>query len=76
MTIHSLRDVIDAVPSEPFTTRLADGRSAEAPHPDFILVTGGGRTASRASQFEDHLTTVDLWLVTQLDVGAAASANH
>ncbi len=73
MTINSLRDLIHAVPFQAFTIRLADGRSVEVPHPDFILVTGGGRTAIVASAVDDHFTIVDLLLVTQLEVGQTTS---
>ena len=46
------------------------------PHPDFITVTGAGRTAIVASDKEDHFTIIDLLLVTQLEVGTGTSANH
>jgi hypothetical protein len=74
MTINSLRDVLHAVPFQPFTIRLADGRSVPVPHPGFVVVTGGVRTAIVASHIEDHFTIIDLLLVTQLDVGNTASS--
>ena len=74
MTINSLRDMLHAVPFQPFTIRLADGRSVPVPHPEFVLVTGGGRTAIVASPVDDHFTIVDPLLVTQLEVGDTASA--
>jgi hypothetical protein len=74
MTINSLRDMIHAVPFQPFTIRLADGRSVRVPHPDFIAVIGGGRTVFVASPVEDQFTIVDLLLVTQLEVGDTSSS--
>ena len=68
MTINSLREVLDKVPFRPFAIRLADGRSLEVPHPDFITVTGGGRTAIVSSQVEKRYSIVDLLLVTELEV--------
>ena len=75
MTINSLRDTIHAVPFKPFTFHLSDGRTVPVPHPDFITVTGAGRTAIVASDTEDHFTIIDLLLVTQIEVGASTSAN-
>jgi hypothetical protein len=74
MHINPLRNLLHAVPYQPFTIRLADGRSVPVPHPGFIVVTGGGRTAIVASHIEDHFTIIDLLLVTQLDVGNTASS--
>ena len=76
MTINSLGDVLHAVPFKPFRIHLSDGRSVPVPHPDFITVTGAGRTAIVASETEDHFTIIDLLLVTQLEVSANTSVNH
>ena len=73
MTINSFLDVLRAAPFQPFTIRLADGRSVEVPHPDFVTVTGGGRTAIVSSQVEKRYSIVDLLLVTQLEVGASST---
>ena len=73
MTINSLREVLYAVPFQPFVIRLADGRSVEVPHPDFITVTGGGRTAIVSNQAKESFSIVDLLLVTQLEVGISLS---
>ena len=70
MTINSFLGVLRAVPFQPFTIRLADGRSVEVPHPDFVTVTGGGRTAVVSSLVDKHYSIIDLLLVTQLEVGA------
>jgi hypothetical protein len=76
MTINSLRELLHAAPFKPFTIHLADGRSVKVPHPDFITVTGAGRTAIVASATEDHFTIVDLLLVTQLEVGDTAASTN
>ena len=75
MTINSLQETLRAVPFKPFTMHLADGRSVPVPHPDFITVTGAGRTAIVASRTEDRFTIIDLLLVTQLEVGGSLSTN-
>ena len=76
MTINSLRDMLHNVPFKPFTIRLADGRSIPVPHPDFIAVTGNGRTAFVGSEEEDRFTIIDRLLVPQLQVGTGTFANH
>ena len=75
MTIHSLKKMIHAVPFKPFTIRLADGRGVEVPHPDFIGITGGGRTLFVGDETEDEFSIVDLLLVTQLEADISHSAN-
>ena len=69
MSILAVREMLGKVPFQPFIIRLADGRSLGVPHPDFITVTGEGRTAIVSSQVEQSDSSVDLLLVTQLKIG-------
>ena len=39
MDIAGIREALHKQPFEPFTIRLADGRSLPVPHPDFVAVT-------------------------------------
>jgi hypothetical protein len=70
MTINELRNALDAQPFRAFFLRTADGRSLAVPHPDFLFVTGGGRTVIVNSIVDDGFTIVDLLLVTRLEVPA------
>jgi hypothetical protein len=38
MDIDEIRGALHRQPFEPFTIRLADGRSLPVPHPDFVAV--------------------------------------
>jgi hypothetical protein len=39
MDMAGLREALHKQPFEPFTIRLADGRSLPVPHPDFVALT-------------------------------------
>jgi hypothetical protein len=39
MDIAGVREALHKQPFEPFTIRLADGRSLPVPHPDFVALT-------------------------------------
>ena len=73
MTINALRELLHAVPFKAFTIRLADGREVHGPHPDFITVTGGGRTAFVTNAIDENFSIVDLLLVTRLKSGDTVS---
>ena len=45
MHAESLKKLVYAEKFVPLTLHLVDGRTFEIPHPDFILLTRGGRTA-------------------------------
>jgi hypothetical protein len=38
MDVEGLREALHKEPFEPFTIRMADGRSLPVPHPDFLAV--------------------------------------
>ena len=71
MTSQQLRAALQATPYRPFTIRMADGRSFEVPHPDFLLLTPGGRTAF-ACQTEEEFSIVDVMLMTEIEFRAMA----
>ena len=52
MSPETLRELIAARPFVPFTLRLADGRSYDVPHPEFISISRSGRTAKLST--EEH----------------------
>jgi hypothetical protein len=71
MKLERLREVMHAAPFQPFTIHVADGRSVEVPHPDFIALMGNGRTAIVTSPDEHAAPSwllIDVPLITQLEV--------
>jgi len=76
MKVAKLREVMHAAPFQPFTIHVADGRSVDVPHPDFIALMGNGRTAIVTSPDERAMPSfllIDVPLITQLEVQGAAS---
>jgi hypothetical protein len=73
MTIEQLRSAHRAVPFRPFTIHLADGRSLQVPHPDFLFITPAGRTVIVAHE-DDSFSIIDLLLVTEIKVGPSQPA--
>ena len=67
MTIEQLRHVHQARPFQPFTIHLADGRSLEVPHAEFLSHSPSGRTII-VFQADDDFSIVDLLLVTEIEV--------
>ncbi|HSU85971.1 MAG TPA: hypothetical protein VLI42_04495 [Chthoniobacterales bacterium] len=70
MTINEFQNALNAAPFGRFIIHLADGRSIPVVHPDFVLVTGKGRTAIISRPEDDWFAIVDLLLISQLEVPA------
>jgi hypothetical protein len=73
MTAEQLRAMRDAHPFRPFTIHLADGRTFPVAHRDFVSQSPGGRTIIVYGSGESF-SVVDLFLVTELAVQAAADS--
>jgi hypothetical protein len=71
MTIEQLRNMHRATPFQPFTIRLADGRSFFVKHPGYLSHSPSGRTVI-VHQDDDSFNILDLLLVTELEVHAPA----
>jgi hypothetical protein len=67
MTIEQLRNTLHAQPFRPFRVHLADGRSFDVEHPEFLASTRGGRTIIIFTGGEGF-EIIDLLLVTSLEV--------
>jgi hypothetical protein len=67
MTVEQLRATHRAAPFRPFTIHMADGRSYQTPHPDFLFITPAGRTVIVAHP-DDSFSIIDLLLVTEIEV--------
>jgi hypothetical protein len=75
MIINEFRAALHATPFIPFVVHLADGRTIPVRHPDFAMVTGGGRTAHISQPDDEGFTVIDLLLVTQLEVNGQTPAS-
>jgi hypothetical protein len=73
MTVEQLKKAYSAQPFKPFDVRLADGRSIEVPHPEFLAMSPTGRTVIIVRPDGDY-HVVDLLLVTDLVVHHSAEA--
>ncbi len=72
MTKDAIQSTLHAVPFKPFWLRLTDGTLVPVPHPDFMVVSQGGRTAIINTEGE-KFSIVDLGLVTTIELGSDAS---
>ena len=68
MTVQQLRAAHKAVPFQPFTVRMADGRSFHVPRPDYMNMSPGGRTVIIYEQNEgEDFSILDLLLMTEIE---------
>lgn len=67
MTTEQFRKVLTAKPFRPFTVRTADGERLRVPHPEFVWLSPGGRTAVIATG-DEEFDIVDLLLVSALEM--------
>lgn len=73
MTTDRLRAAWKSQPFQPFRIHLADGRSVFVGHPDYLSMSGSGRTIVVNHREDDGMDIVDLLLVTELEVPAGAN---
>jgi hypothetical protein len=67
MTFESLKEVIWARPFQPFTLRLADGRSRVVRHPEFVAFVADKRTLMW-SQPGSGFELIDLILINSIEI--------
>jgi hypothetical protein len=65
MTIEQIRKSYEARPFRPFRLRLADGNEYRVAHPEFLMLSPGGRTIAVATP-DDAIEIIDLLLVASL----------
>jgi hypothetical protein len=68
MDIAGIRQALHRQPFQPFTLRLADGRSLHVPHPDFVAV--GNRRIVVVSE-DDTTSMIEPLLVVSIDTAPA-----
>src|SRR5439155_20700792 len=66
MTVEQLREMMGARPFRPFRVHLADGRSVDVEHPEFLMSSRTGRTIV-VSKPNDTFEIIDLLLVANLE---------
>ena len=69
MTKDAVHSTLHAQPFKPFSLRLTDGTLVPVPHPDFMVLSQGGRTAIVSTEGE-KFSIVDLGLVITLELGS------
>ena len=69
MTIDQLRKAQRAEPFQPYTLRLASGRSIRVRSREFVAESGTGRTISVWTDDDNAFDVVDLLLVETLEIG-------
>jgi hypothetical protein len=74
MTTEQFRKLLSAKPFRPFTLRTADGERLRVPHPEFALLSPGGRTAVIVTG-DEEFEIVDLLLISALEVRNGARGN-
>jgi hypothetical protein len=67
MTTEQFRATLHLQPFRPFTIRMADGRTFDVPHPDFVAQSPSGRTVI-VFQADESYSVLDLLLMTELQV--------
>lgn len=68
MTRDAIHRTAKAEPFKPFALRLTDGSLVPVRHPEFILLTEGGRTAIVATEGEDF-RILDLAQIRAIEFG-------
>jgi hypothetical protein len=74
MTSEQLKTTLRQQPFRPFIIRMADGRSFQVSHPDWMMVSPTGRTAILFEP-DDSYSIVDLMLMNELEVPVTKNAN-
>ncbi len=69
MTVEQFRSTLRQQPFRPFTIRMADGRSFDVGHPDFLAQSPSGRTVIVFHR-DDSYSILDLLLMSEIEVSA------
>jgi hypothetical protein len=66
MTGEQVRSLYRAMPFKPFRVQMADGRSIDVPHPDFMHLSPTGRRLI-VDRSDDSFEVIDVLLVTSVE---------
>jgi len=75
MTIQEIRRVHSAQPFQPFRVLVADGRSYDVRHPEFMAQSQNGRMIY-VSTPDGSMVSLDLLLVTGVKIHAKGQNGH
>jgi hypothetical protein len=73
MTTDQFKAMLHLQPFKPFTIRMADGRTFQVSHPDFVAQSPSGRTVI-VFQPDESYSVLDLLLMTKLQVSNGQTA--
>jgi len=65
-----IRDLLKAIPFEPFTVELGSGKRVPLKHPDYALLSPAGRTLVVHND-EEHMEIIDVFLITNASLQKA-----
>ena len=68
MKIDEIRELVHAVPFQPFTLLVAGGTAVQVAHPDFIALAPTGRTVIVYPAEGKSHKLIDVMLISQIDV--------
>ena len=72
MTKEAIHTTLNSQPFRPFALRLTDGSLVSVPHPEFIAVSQGGRTAVVFTEGE-KFSILDLGLVMAIETNSSTT---
>ncbi len=67
MTPKEIRKLYDSAPFQPFRVHMANGKSVDVPHPDFMHLSPTGRRLI-VDQMDDSFEIIDVLLITSLEI--------
>jgi len=73
MNLEQLRSAYRATPFQPFTIRMADGRSFPIFHPELLSFSPSGRTVV-VQQPNDSISILDVMLMAELEFAPPSPA--
>ncbi len=74
MTSEELRKHLDEAPFIPFTIFTANGKSFKVDHPDFAMLTRGGRILILGLE-DDSTASIDVMLATHIETHPTGSTS-
>ncbi len=74
-TGNQVREAVRAQPFVPFIIHLADGRTFDVPHPEFVAVSPNGRELLFVAD-DQGIHQFDMLLVAEIEIPAPASRSQ
>jgi hypothetical protein len=74
MTADQLKDLLHATPFVPFKIFVAEQKEYDVPHPDFALLSYGGRVMAVNSTERDVIHLIGVPLISRIETKETKSA--